>query len=121
MLKDIDLDNLFHQAVTAIDEGDEKKLNELLEAHPQLVARRLTIPGKWLTGKIPGPLKGFFKDPYLLWFVAEDPVRNGTLPSNIADIARIIIDKAKSQKSNFQEQIDYALKLVAWSIVARNC
>jgi peptide-methionine (S)-S-oxide reductase len=58
----------------------------------------------------------------LLWFVSEDAVRNGKLPKNIANIASIIIQKAKSQKSsNLQEQLDYALRLVAWSVVARDC
>src|SRR5207344_1254471 len=58
--------------------------------------------------------------PYLLWFVSEDVVRNNFLPANIALIAGIIIQKAKSEKaSSLQEQLDYTLKLVAWSWVAR--
>jgi ankyrin repeat protein len=115
-------DKLFHQAVSAIDAGDEDALKELLDAHPELSTGRVYSPGQWLTNAIGEPLKGFFKDPYLLWFVSEDAVRNGKLPKNIAAIASIIIQKARSQNAaNLQEQLDYALKLVAWSVVARNC
>jgi len=114
-------DKLFQQAVSAIDAGDERKLKELLDAQPELATRRLYSPGEWLTSVIGDALKGFFKDPYLLWFVSEDAVRNGKLPKNIASIASIIIEKAKSQNAEgLQEQLDYALKLVAWSAVARD-
>jgi len=114
-------DKLFQQAVSAIDAGDERKLKELLDAQPELATRRLYSPGEWLTSVIGDALKGFFKDPYLLWFVSEDAVRNGKLPKNIASIASIIIEKAKTQNAeDLQEQLDYALKLVAWSAVARD-
>ena len=96
-------------------------MTRLLDTHPELSTERLHSPGKWLTDVIGEPLKGFFKDPYLLWFVSEDAVRNGKLPKNIAAITSIIIQKARSRNAaNLQEQLDYALKLVAWSVVARN-
>jgi hypothetical protein len=115
-------DSLFKQAVHAIDAGDEKKLEQILDAHPELVTERLQSPGEWLTGSISDALNGFFKDPYLLWFVSEDAVRNKSLPPNIASIASIIIQKAKSEKApGLQEQLDYTLRLVAWSWVAREC
>lgn len=115
-------DKIFQQAVSAIDAGDEEALKQLLDAHPQLATERLDSPGKWLTSVIGNALRNFFKDPYLLWFVSEDAVRNGKLPRNISGIASIILQKAKSQNaSNLQEQLDYTLKLVAWSVVARNC
>jgi hypothetical protein len=117
-----DFDSLFKRAVSAIDAGDEHTLKELLNAHPELATDRLYAPGEWLTGTIGDALKSFFKDPYLLWFVSEDAVRNRTLPDNIANIASIIIEKAKSENvASLQEQLDYALKLVAWSVVARKC
>jgi ankyrin repeat protein len=115
-------DKLFQQAVSAIDRGDEEILKQLLDAHPELATERLYSPGEWVTSVIGDALNGFFKDPYLLWFVSEDAVRNGKLPKNIATIASIIIQKGKSQNAvNLQEQLDYALKLVAWSAVARDC
>jgi hypothetical protein len=51
--------------------------------------------------------------------VAEDPVRNGTLPENIAAVARAIIAAARREEvSTLQEQLDYALTLVSWSWIA---
>ena len=115
-------DLLFKQAVSAIDAGDEIRLKELLDAHPELATDRLYSPGEWLTNVIGDALNSFFKDPYLLWFVSEDAVRNRSLPPNIANIAVIIIQKARSEKAaSLQEQLDYAIKLAAWSGVAREC
>jgi len=115
-------ESLFRQAVDAIDAGDADRLEKILDAHPQLAGERLRSPGSWLRDQIGCALDSFFKDPYLLWFVSEDAVRNNSLPKNIALIAGIIIQKAKSEKaSSLQEQLDYALKLVSWSWVAREC
>jgi Ankyrin repeats (3 copies) len=114
------LDAGFREAVAAIDAGDVATLERLVAATPALVRERLESPGTWLSDKIGGPLDGFFQRPYLLWFVAEDPVRNGTLPANIAAVARAIIDGARRESSaNLQEQLDYALTLVSWSWIAR--
>ena len=122
MSSSANFDKLFQQAVTAVDSGDEETLKQLLDTHPELATERLHFPGDWLSDVIGDALKGFFKDPYLLWFVSEDAVRHGKLPKNIATIASIIIQKAKSRRTdNLQEQLDYALKLVAWSTVAREC
>jgi peptide-methionine (S)-S-oxide reductase len=118
------LDQLFQQAVAAIDAGDVGELQRLLTAHPQLARERLASPGAWLRDKVGGKALdgGFFSEPYLLWFVAEDPVRNGKLPPNIAAIADTIIRAARYQgPPNFQEQLDYALSLVCWSWIARQC
>jgi len=113
------LDDLFRQAVGAIDAGDLATLSRLLADHPRLAHERLTTPGPWLRDQVGDALGGFFKDPYLLWFVAEDPVLNRRLPANIVDIANAIIDAArKTGAKNLQEQLDYALSLVAWSGVA---
>jgi peptide-methionine (S)-S-oxide reductase len=113
-------ESLFRQAVDAIDAGDADRLERILTAHPQLAGERLYSPGSWLRDQIGDALDSFFIDPYLLWFVSEDAVRNNFLPANIALIAGIIIQKAKSEKaSSLKEQLDYTLKLVAWSWVAR--
>jgi len=115
-------DKIFQQAVSAIDAGDEETLKRLLDDHSELATDRLYSPGEWVTSVIGNALKNFFKDPYLLWFVSEDAVRNGKLPKNIAKIASIIIQKARAQNAtNLQEQLDYGLRLVAWSGVAREC
>jgi peptide-methionine (S)-S-oxide reductase len=116
------LDPLFREAVSAIDTGDVSGLERLLAAHPRLVRDRLESPSAWLRDKIGNALEGFFRQPYLLWFVAEDPVRNDTLPKNIAQMARSIIKAAEREGvDSLQEQLDYALRLVSWSWVARKC
>lgn len=95
-------DPLFRQAVDYIDTGNEAALQQILQANPELVARRLDSPDG-----------GYFKDPYLLWFVADNPIRHDKLPANIASIARLIIDYMKIHaKDSFDEQINYALGLV---------
>lgn len=116
------LDGLFQQAVSAIDAGDVAALEPFLAEHPELVRERLDSPGAWLREKVGGAIDGFFQRPYLLWFVAEDPVRNGKLPRNIAEIARVIIQAAQRGGVNsLREQLDYALRLVCWSWIAREC
>ena len=92
------LDGLFQQAVAAIDTGDVVALERLLAEHPRLVRDRLKSPGQWLRSQIGAALDGFFKHPYLLWFVTEDAVRTGQLSANVADIARVIIQAAQTQR-----------------------
>jgi hypothetical protein len=116
------LDSLFREAVAAIDAGDVTTLERLLAAHPRLVRDRLSSPGGWLRDTVGSALDGFFREPYLLWFVAEDPIRTGKLPGNIAAVAGMIIAAAKREGvDSLQEQLDYALRLVAWSGVAAEC
>src|SRR5436190_161165 len=109
----IDFDSVFRDAVSAIDRGDAAAVDRLLVEHPQLVRDRLEAPGAWLRDRVGAALDGFFAKPYLLWFVAEDPVRAGTLPANITEIARVIIGAARREHVNsLQEQLDYTLRLV---------
>jgi hypothetical protein len=80
------LDTLFREAVAAIDAGDVVTLERLLVQHPRLVRDRLESPGAWLRSQIGEALDGFFRHPYLLWFVTEDAVRTGKLSANVAAI-----------------------------------
>ena len=115
-------DQLFQQAVNAIDHGDVDALEQLLTAHPELVRERLHEPGDWLRDQTGNALQGFFKSPYLLWFVSEDAVRNNTLPANIVEVTNTIIQVMKQQQvDSLQDQLDYTLLLVAWSGVAAKC
>lgn len=114
------LDTLFRDAVSAMDKGDVATLERLLVAHPALVRDRLQSPGAWLRDVVGGALDGFFKEPYLLWFVAEDPVRIGALPANIADVARAIVRAAEREGvETLSEQLDYTLHLAVCSTVGR--
>ncbi|HEX6084948.1 MAG TPA: ankyrin repeat domain-containing protein [Thermoanaerobaculia bacterium] len=77
------MDALFTQAVSLLDAGDVDALARLIDENPRLVRERTDFEGH-----------AYFHRPYLLWFVAENPVRNDRLPPNIADVTRLIIDKS---------------------------
>jgi peptide-methionine (S)-S-oxide reductase len=114
------IDQLFQKAVALIGAGDVPALERLLTEHPELARERLDAPGPWLRDKIGRALDGFFKDPYLLWFVAEDLPVHGRLPKNIAEVACVIIRSAW-RAPGFQEQLDFTLRLVCWSGAAQRC
>jgi hypothetical protein len=100
-------DPIFRRAVELLDAGDEAGLRAHLQAHPGLVHQRVEFEGG-----------NYFRNPTLLEFTAENPVRRGTLPKNIAEIARIILDAgAKLDKA----AIDSALGLVCSGRVPREC
>jgi len=114
----VSIDQLFQRAVALIGAGDLPALEELLTDHPELARERLVAPGAWLRDKIAGALDGFFKDPYLLWFVAEDVPVHGRLPRNIAEVTRAILRSAQGTPG-LREQLDSTLRLVCWSGVAQ--
>ena len=116
-----DLDVLFREAVAAIDAGDVQTLKRLLEEHPELGRERLTSPGEWLRSQIGPALDGFFKSPYLLWFVTEDAVRTGRLPPNVGAIASTIIEAARrADAGNLQDQLDSTLHFALCSPIGRD-
>jgi ankyrin repeat protein len=122
MDESIAADELFRSAVSAVDAGDVAGLERILTANPGLACERLASPGAWLRDKLGNDADGFFAKPYLLWFVAEDPVRNGRLPANIVDVTRAILRAARRGCADrLREQLDYALRLVALSWIARQC
>jgi hypothetical protein len=78
--------DLFRAAVSAVDAGDIGELERLRSAHPGLAWEHLDPPPAWLRDQIGDAADSFFARPCLLWFVAEDPVRNGRLPANIVEV-----------------------------------
>lgn len=103
-------DPLFRDAVAAIDAGDVRALRALLAAHPHLLRDRGDCG------------EGYFHRPYLLWFVAENPIRNGRLPANVAQVARAIVQAAQREDvDTLPEQLDYTLALVCSGRIVREC
>ena len=114
------LDGLFRLAVAAIDAGDAVTLERLLAEHPRLVRDRLKSPGEWVRGQIGAALDGFFRHPYLLWFVTEDAVRTGQLSVNVAEVARVIIRAARrAGVTDLQQQLDSTLHFAVCSPIGR--
>ena len=96
-------DPFFRQAVEAIDSGNLRLLEQTIEAHPSLVAE----PLEHLSGD-------YFNEPYLLWFVADNPIRNGKLPANIVEITAALVRAVQTHApQTAARQLDYALGLVA--------
>jgi hypothetical protein len=119
MADDKSQDARFREAIAALDSGDLPRLRECLNAYPELPCERLDSPGPWLRDRIGSALESFFARPYLLWFVAEDPVRSGRLPPNVAEFASAIVEAAGQCAGRvLDEQLSYAVSLVAWSGVA---
>ena len=115
-------DTLFREAVSAIDAGDVEKLEHLLAANPGLVRQSLESPGDWLRNTVGDSLEGYFKQPYLLWFVADNPIRIDKLPSNIEAISSVIIKAVQREAADsLQQQLDYGLGLVATGRIPREC
>lgn len=104
-------DPLFREAVEAIEQGNLANLQTLLAEHPHLLNTRLDTP-----------TEGYFQAPYLLWFVADNPIRHGKLPSNIVDITALLIQKIEEQKlGSKQFQLGYTLSLVVTGNTPKVC
>ena len=98
----------FREAVDCLDSGDAGRLTQLLSLRPDIVTER------------PRCGEGYFKDPYLLWFVAGNPVREERLAGNILEMTRSILGAARRHAAeSFQDQVDYTLSLVTSGRVPR--
>jgi len=81
-------DAVFRRAVDLLDAGDAAGLREHLKRHKKLVHQREEFEG-W----------NYFRNPTLLEFVAENPIRRGRLPENIVEVARVILEAGPDQVS----------------------
>jgi hypothetical protein len=100
-------DVTFRRAVDLLDAGDVEGLSAHLKAHSNLVRQHVTLEGG-----------NYFQNPTLLEFVAENPVRRGTLPANIVEVTKVILDAgAKTDQSALNE----TLALVCSGRVPREC
>lgn len=98
-------DPVFLQALDFLDEGQTDALAQHLRAHPDLVDQRVRFEGD-----------NYFTNPTLLEFVAENPIRQGVLPRNIVDVARVILDAGASRDATI---LNDTLELVASGRIAR--
>ncbi|HEU5165095.1 MAG TPA: ankyrin repeat domain-containing protein [Chitinophagaceae bacterium] len=102
-------DPLFRKAVDAIDTGNLDSLKDLLNKNPSLISKRIDTP-----------TEGYFANPYLIWFVADNPIRNDKLAANIIDITGTLIQYIQQHApGTLQEQIDYTLGLIATGRIPR--
>ncbi len=95
----------FRRALELLDAGDAEGLRAHLRKHPGLVRQHVEFEGG-----------NYFRNPTLLAFIAENPVRRGTLPKNIVELAGVILDSGVDRAS-----LDDALMLVATGRVPREC
>lgn len=101
----------FREAVEAIDSGNVSALQQLLAADASLAVRRLDKPEQ-----------GYFAHPYLLWFVADNPIRHEKLPPNIVDVAEVIIGALKkSGDGNYSFIVGYTMGLVCTGRIPKEC
>jgi hypothetical protein len=96
-------DPSFRRAVDLIDAGEVVGLKAHLAAHPALVRQHVLFRGG-----------NYFHNPTLLEFIAENPIRRGTLPPDILEVAKVILDAGPTQSSRNE-----TLMLVATGSVPR--
>jgi len=103
-------DPSFRAAVTAIHRGDAAGLARLIDAEPRLLRESIVEPECYRAAS----RFQYFRDPRLFWFIANNPTLVERMPSNMAEIARTMIDRSVDRAD-----LDYALELVMTSSPAK--
>jgi ankyrin repeat protein len=98
-------DPVFRRAVDLADAGDVETQRAHLAQHRQLVNQQVTFEGG-----------NYFRNPTLLEFTAENPVRHRKLPKNIIDVMKVILDAGANVSSRKE-----TLALVCSGCVPRDC
>lgn len=98
-------DPIFRGAVDLLDAGDVPGLRIQLKQHPALTRQHVLFEGG-----------NYFRNPTLLEFIAENPIRQGKLPKNIVDVAKVVLGAGVEQAA-----LDETLLLVATGSVPREC
>jgi ankyrin repeat protein len=92
-------DKRLRAAVDAIHAGDLAGLTRLLDRHPELLHMRAIEPNCYP--------RDYFRDPKLIWFIANNPTLMRRMPANIVAIGAAMIARGVAQ-----EDLDYTLELV---------
>ena len=100
-------DAAFRRAVDLLDTGDVEGLRNYLREHPGIVHQRVTFHGG-----------NYFNNPALLEFIAENPIRRGTLPAKIVAVTKVILEATWRTD---QSVLDETLGLVCSGRVPREC
>ncbi len=95
----------FRRAVDLLDAGDAAGLRDHLKRHPELVHQHVEFESG-----------NYFHSPTLLEFIAENPIRHGTLPKNIVEVAQVILDAGADRAA-----MNETLGLVSTGRVPREC
>jgi hypothetical protein len=98
-------DQVFRRAVELLDAGDASGLSVHLARHPHLPDERVAFEGG-----------NYFRNPTLLEFIAENPIRHGKLPTGALEVARVILEAGVSQRARNE-----TLMLVATGCTPRKC
>ncbi|MHB8637563.1 MAG: ankyrin repeat domain-containing protein [Fimbriimonadaceae bacterium] len=98
-------DPVFRRAVELMDAGDVAGLRAYLATRSGLVHQRVRFTPR-----------DYFGEPTLLEFAAENPIRRGILPANIASVVEVILDAGADEGA-----INRTLALVGSGCVAREC
>jgi hypothetical protein len=98
-------DAVFRRGVQLIDAGDVEGLRAHLRQHPKLARQRVEFEGG-----------NYFRNPTLLEFVADNPVRHAKLPKSIVRVTEAILNAGVEQSA-----LDETLILVATGSVPRQC
>jgi hypothetical protein len=100
-------DPVFRLAVGLVDDADVEGLKGYLSEHPAVVHQRVVFEGG-----------NYFRNPSLLEFIAENPIRHGRLSAEVVDVAAVILEAGARTD---QAALDSTLGLVCSGRVPREC
>jgi hypothetical protein len=92
-------------AAAVIHAGDVVALSRLLDADPNLTMRRTIEPDCYP--------QDYFRDPKLVWFVANNPDAMAVVPASMPELTRALIARGVAQRD-----LDYTLELLVSSAPA---
>ena len=98
-------DPTFRRGVDLLDAGDVAGLRAHLNQHPNLVRQRVAFEGG-----------NYFRNPTLVEFAAENPVRRGKLPDTILDVVKVILSAGVEPSA-----LNETMMLVSTGCVPRVC